>query len=53
MGKQLSLKRMRREIKVSETRVAAQAAKDFKRFIQLLPWWARLRVCWKIMRKTL
>lgn len=53
MGKKLSLKRMRREITKSETRVAERASADFRRFVNLLPWWARIKLAVKMVRGTL
>lgn len=46
-------KKLRREIRRSETYLAKRASTDFKRFVMMLPWWGRVLVAWKIIRKAL
>ncbi len=53
MAKRFSLKRIRREIQKSETRVAQQASADFRKFVNLLPWWSRLKLAWKMVKGEL
>lgn len=53
MSKKISMSRIRREIKKSEMRVAERASADFRRFVNLLPWWARLKLAWKMMKGAL
>lgn len=54
MGRRpVSIKRLRKEIVKSEERVAVQASRDFKRFVNLLPWKSRVGIAWKVLRGVL
>lgn len=46
-------KKIRREVQKSEKRIAAQTSTDFKKFIKMVPWWGRVIIAWKVLRKTL
>lgn len=51
--KRISLKRLRKELRVHETELAEKSAKEFKIFVRTLPFRARAVLAYKILRGIL